>query len=102
DAEISVSLKMRNLKEQIDPLFKQTVGSLQRGGLFASKNAVASYCSNYSGAHSGPTVRIACDTASVRACAIILRSSGLRLKANTVGQRPAASLHSLQQYRLAG
>ena len=95
-------IEVRDLEEQIDLLFEQAIGALQRGRLLAAEEVVAGEVDKHAGADAGDAVGIAGDAAGDGAGAVVLRRSGLRLEAEAVGKGPAARFSGLQQNGLAG
>ena len=85
EAEVGVALDVRNLIEQADALLEQAVGAAQRGRLIAAEESVARDRGQHARADAGFSVRIAGDSGSEGARAVVLRLSGLRLKTEAVG-----------------
>ena len=93
---------MWSLEEQIDLLFEQAVGPLQRGGLLPAEEVVAGEVGKHARADSGFSVGVTGDATCGCTGAVVLRRSGLCLKAEAVGERPTAGFNGLQEDGLAG
>ena len=101
EAEVAVACKVRNLEEQVDLLFQQAVGALQRSRLLAAEEVVAGDVGQHARADAGLARGIAVCAAEDDQAAVVVRRSGLGLEAEAVGERPAARLHRLHQHRLS-
>src|SRR6185437_7675059 len=90
----------RNLVEELQPLFQESISSLQRRRLLAPKDVVARDVGNHPRADTGFAVGIALYAAGKGSGAVVLRLAGLRLEAEAVGQGPSARLYGLEHHGL--